>query len=305
MEENTNLTEQQEANQPDAFLAGWDDELDTVTAADPQDEAGESSTETEETDGNTEPTGGDGASESAENTSGSAEATAEGAGAEGAQEAGGASAEPSWIIKHMGSETKLTAKDITPELLQKGRDYDRIRGKYDEAKPLIELFSAEAAKRGISVLDYAKLLRTESKKAEGLTEDEARRAVELEDREAAVAAKEATAAENAKAEEASAARIRAELEEFARVFPEVYNKAASDPKSLPQSVYDDWKSGISLCAAYAKYTVAAAAAQAKQAAERVETNEKNTRNAERATGSMKSAGSDTHSQDPFLEGFDD
>lgn len=303
----TNITEQQTANQPDPFLDGWDDEPEMESAADQQGVTEEGSAATEE-GGNTEPTEQDaGATEDGDSTTEATEATAgsDGAGDTTTQTEQQSAAAPSWVIKHMGSEETLTAKDITPELLQKGRDYDRIRGKYDEAKPLIELFSAEAAKRGITIADYAKLLRTESKKAEGMSEAEAKRAVELEDREAAVSAKEAQQTESTRAEEANAQRIRAELEDFARAFPEAYNKAASDPESIPQSVYDDWKSGMSLTAAYAKHTVAEANAAAAAAQQRATTADKNAQNTSRSTGSMQSAGSDTKQQDAFLAGFND
>ena len=58
---------------------------------------------------------------------------------------------------------------------------------------------------------------------------------------------------------------------------------------------------MSLVAAYAKYAVAKAR---NDAAAQVAVAAKNDNNAARATGSMKSAGNDTKSRDPFLEGWD-
>lgn len=302
MENTTNVNEQQAADQRDAFLEAFMDGAEAYAADQPAETSGQSGA-SEETVSETTPTveasaDNNGASE-AETTAEKPEVVAEPAKTE-------IIAEPSWVIKHFDEQKTISAKDITPEVLQKGYDYDRIRAKYDEAKPLLEMFSAEASRRGISVAEYAKLLRTESKKAEGMTDVEARRSVELEDREAAVSVKEKAQMDVQKAEEARRAKINAELAEFAKAFPDAYNKAASDPKSIPQSVYDAWKGGeVSLTAAYAQYIVGAARAEAEQAEKRAATEVQNVKNATRSSGSMKSAGSDVKNTDPFLRGFND
>lgn len=297
-ENTTNVTEQQAADQRDAFLEAFMDDAEQYEADQPA-EIGQSGA-SEETVDETTPTGDVSADD---NGAAEAETTAEKPEVEETAKTEPI-VEPSWVIKHFDEQKTVSAKDITPEVLQKGYDYDRIRAKYDEAKPLIEMFSAEASRRGISVADYAKLLRTESKKAEGMTDTEARRSVELEDREAAVSAKEKAQMDVQKAEDARRAKINAELAEFAKAFPDAYNKAASDPKSIPQSVYDAWKGGtLSLTAAYAQHMVSAAQAEAKQAEQRAATEVKNVKNASRSSGSMKSAGSDVKNTDPFLRGF--
>ena len=50
-----------------------------------------------------------------------------------------------WDVNVLGEKRTVGVEDITPEVLQKGFDYDRIRKKYDEAKPVMEFFT-EAAK---------------------------------------------------------------------------------------------------------------------------------------------------------------
>lgn len=306
MEENTNLNEQLTADQSDAFLDGWNDTEDIPTADQPEetevsDADAEETAETTADDGNSEESVSEseteGDAETTDGASGNEEADAE---KTGKQE----TADASWVIKHLGGEKTMTAKDVTPELLQKGLDYDRIRGKYDEAKPVMEMFTEFAKNAGMSVADYARHIRAEAKKASGMSEAEAKRAVELEDREAAVAAKEAQQQESADEKTRSAEKISAEVEEFSRAFPEVYKQAENDPKALPKSVYESWKSGLTLTAAYAKYVVAQAAAEKKASEKREETAAQNAKNAARSTGSMKSAGNDTKSKDAFLEGFD-
>lgn len=74
-------------------------------------------------------------------------------------------------------------------LAQKGLDYDRLREKYDEFKPVMDMFSQFANRSGMNTRDYISYIRQEAKKSEGMSSEEAKRAVELEDREATVAGK--------------------------------------------------------------------------------------------------------------------
>ena len=60
---------------------------------------------------------------------------------------------------------------------------------------MMDLFNQFANKAGMNTTDYIAHIRQEAKRAEGLNAEEAKRAVELEDREATVAAKEAAEAE--------------------------------------------------------------------------------------------------------------
>ena len=256
MDIETNM--EQMANQQDAFLEGWEPadqqetetaEMDTVETEDVAEEVVEEQAE-ETTEAEAETT------ETAETTEEKTEETA----AESATEA-------SWIVNYMGKQETLTKADITPELLQKGRDYDRIRAKYDEAKPVMELFTAFAEKANMSVMDYAKHLRAEAKRAEGLSEAEAARAIDIEDREAALAAKEAAEKNEQQAKETEAAKVRADLELFGKLYPDVYEQAKGNPSVIPKSVWDEVHAGESLAVAYKKYADAQAAAEKAAAKE--------------------------------------
>ena len=303
MDENTSLSmEQQSADQQDAFLEGWGDETpEAEEPADqqdskPEDEADRSSeADSAETDAGTE---GADAQPETETPETKGEAGEDGAGQSEEQKA-----PQTWNVKHMGQEKTLGVTDVTPELLQKGLDYDRIRGKYDEAKPVMEMFTQFAAKAGMSVSDYVKLIRQEAKRAGGMSQAEAQRAVELEDREAAVSAKEAEAKAQEAAKKDGEDRVKNDLAQFAQAFPEVYEQAKSDKKAIPDSVWKDVNAGMPLTAAYARYAVAKANEEAKAASQRAEAAAQNRKNALRSTGSMRSAGSDTRSSDPFLDGF--
>lgn len=281
----------QPADQPDDFLAGFDDEPETAEQADqPEDvEDGSAATEPEQTSPSPEqsaPT--DGAPEN-EPEQPDKEAEAE------------KPAERAWDFKYMGQQMHMTADQITPELLQKAHDYDRVRGKYDEAKPMIEIFTELARNANMSLEDFTKSVRMEAKRAQGMSDADAKRVVELEDREAAVSAAE-TARREAEAERGRKNdQIRNDLDMFRQAYPEVYDKArGGDQSAIPQAVWDEVNRGAPLVAAYSRYLVT----QAKEKEQRAETAAKNATNAARSSGSMKSAGNDAKNTDPFLDGFD-
>ena len=299
MDENVNIQSQgTSANQQDAFLAGWNDEADVGEATETEVAENSETTENNAEGDATEQAAG--AEEETPNTSGESKEeeteTKEDAPLADVQKA----ADPGWTVTHNGETTVLKASDVTPELLQKGLDYDRIREKYDKSKPVMAMFSDFANKAGMSVEDYVRYVRAEAKKANGMSDEEAKRAVELEDREAAVSAKEKEQEEKSKEDTAQKNAVRdkvsSDLAEFEKAFPDVFKSAKSDPDAIPKSVWDDVNGGMTLTAAYAKYAVAQAREAAKVA-------EKAQKNAQRTTGSMKSAGSDAKNTDPFLSGF--
>jgi colicin import membrane protein/SWI/SNF-related matrix-associated actin-dependent regulator 1 of chromatin subfamily A len=293
--ENTNLDMEQSADQYDAFLEGWGDDVAPVTESEADQPAEETESEAEVTE-ETEVAEAESEAEAKETPT--EETTAE------AEQTVEPVAPALWEVKHMGEKRSMTAADITPELLQKGLDYDRIRSKYDESKPVTELMAQFAKKANMSITEYVKIIRTEALRAGGMSEDEAARSVALEDREAAVAAAEAEQRERAEAEAKVKSRVDADLAEFAKAFPDVYKQAESDPKAIPESVWAQVNSGaLSLTAAYSRYAVEQANASAAAAREAAAAEVQNAKNAARSTGSMQSAGNDNHQIDPFDEGW--
>ena len=300
--ENMSVQEEQTADQQDAFLDGWGDEQTAQDAPETSDTAeGEDTTE-EVTETASETEGAQSAPDG-----GAAETAAE-AGAEAQTETTEQKAdapEKTWTLRHM-DETKNVGEAEMVTLAQKGMDYDRIRAKYDESKPAMEILSIFAKQKGVSVADYVSFLRTEAKKADGLSEAEARRSIELEDREAAVTAREAEqAAERQAAEQANAAanaaaqRRKADIDEFAREYPDV----ARNPDAIPKEVWDAVAAGSSLTVAYAKYTAKQAREEAERTRSAAQAAQQNIKNAARSTGSMQSAGQNAGGRDPFLEGW--
>lgn len=300
--ENMSVQEEQSADQQDAFLDGWGDEQTAQDAPETSETAEGEDTAEEETEPASETEGAQSAPDG-----GAAETAAE-AGAEAQTETTEQKAdapEKTWTLRHM-DETKNVGEAEMVTLAQKGMDYDRIRAKYDESKPAMEILSIFAKQKGVSVADYVSFLRTEAKKADGLSEAEARRSIELEDREAAVTAREAEqAAERQAAEQANAAasaaaqRRKADIDEFAREYPDV----ARNPDAIPKEVWDAVAAGSSLTVAYAKYTAKQAREEAERTRSAAQAAQQNVKNAARSTGSMQSAGQNAGGRDPFLEGW--
>lgn len=300
--ENMSVQEEQSADQQDAFLDGWGDEQTAQDAPETSETAEGEDTAEEEAEPASETEGAQSAPDG-----GAAETAAE-AGAEAQTETTEQKAdapEKTWTLRHM-DETKNVGEAEMVTLAQKGMDYDRIRAKYDESKPAMEILSIFAKQKGVSVADYVSFLRTEAKKADGLSEAEARRSIELEDREAAVTAREAEqAAERQAAEQANAAanaaaqRRKADIDEFAREYPDV----ARNPDAIPKEVWDAVAAGSSLTVAYAKYTAKQAREEAERTRSAAQAAQQNIKNAARSTGSMQSAGQNAGGRDPFLEGW--
>ncbi len=300
--ENMSVQEEQSADQQDAFLDGWGDEQTAQDAPETSETAEGEDTAEEETETASETEGAQSAPDG-----GAAETAAE-AGAEAQTETTEQKAdapEKTWTLRHM-DETKNVGEAEMVTLAQKGMDYDRIRAKYDESKPAMEILSIFAKQKGVSVADYVSFLRTEAKKADGLSEAEARRSIELEDREAAVTAREAEqAAERQAAEQANATanaaaqRRKADIDEFAREYPDV----ARNPDAIPKEVWDAVAAGSSLTVAYAKYTAKQAREEAERTRSAAQAAQQNVKNAARSTGSMQSAGQNAGGRDPFLEGW--
>lgn len=215
-----------------------------------------------------------------------------------------AESEPTWDVKYMDGQRTMSAKEITPELLQKGLDYDRVRNKYDESKPVMDMIRSFAEKAGMSIPDYTAYLRAKTKEAEGLSEEEAKRAIDLEDREAKVAAAEEAAKQEQAGKKAAEERIQAEVAAFRQAFPEIAERAAKDGSVIPKEVWESVQKGMPLTAAYARYAVAQAQGGVKAAETKAAAAESGAKNAARSTGSMQSAGADAHTKDAFLEGWD-
>ena len=182
-------------------------------------------------------------------------------------------------LKHF-DEVKKVNKEEAKVLAQKGMDYDRIRGKLEEANAVnarlqkYEEFLNEL-KGGFASIDdlmndtRARLIADK----EGITREQALERVKSANQQKEQAQQQAQFNRNAVYEEMR----RESLTSFIAAFPGV--KAAE----IPQEVWDDMRITNNLVASYAKY-------QAKKLADENAVLKKNAENKARSTGSMKSAG---------------
>ena len=106
--------------------ASYNDDWDDITLTDDDLEEGAEPAEEEE-------------APEAEDTADQPEAEAEETAAEPEQK----ETDQSFELKHL-DEVRTVNRDEVIQLAQKGMDYDRVRGKYDEAKPQIEWYAKNA-----------------------------------------------------------------------------------------------------------------------------------------------------------------
>ena len=182
-------------------------------------------------------------------------------------------------LKHF-DEVKKVNKEEAKVLAQKGMDYDRIRGKLDEATAInarlqkYEEFLNELKGGFASIDDLMNDVRSRViADKEGITREQALERVKSANQQKEQAQQQAQFNRNAVYEEMR----RESLTSFLAAFPGV--KA----KDIPQEVWDDMKTTNNLVASYAKY-------QAKKLADENAVLKKNAENKARSTGSMKSAG---------------
>lgn len=201
------------------------------------------------------------------------------------------------VVTYMNQQRTLSREEAV-QFAQKGMDYDRIRERWDDAKDTIAFIDEQARAAGMDRKAFIDYLRIETKKSQGVSEEEARRTVELENREAVVHEQEAAeqrriADQQAqqRAAEAAQERRNADFKRFAQKFPDV------DPKTIGPDVWKRVGEGESLTEIWLEKENNRL--KMEQAAA-----EQNAKNAGRSTGSMASSGGETEKKDPFDEGWD-
>lgn len=212
----------------------------------------------------------------------------------------------SFTLKHMDEVRTVSREEIVP-LAQKGMDYDRIKGQLDAARN--DLKDYEKVKADLSKLNERLQYLDELAKEQGMTTDELiestqvqvmhhktgkgievcrgivaneRRARELQAQQAAVTS---ARDQNAKRD--------ADIAEFMKAYPEL----ASDPKNVPNEVWEAVNKGESLLNAYRAYEVKALRAELEQQKAAAAEEKRKQENKSRSTGSQKTKG--TKTADPF------
>ena len=212
----------------------------------------------------------------------------------------------SFTLKHMDEVRTVSREEIVP-LAQKGMDYDRIKGQLDTARNDLkdyEKVKADLGKRNEQLQYLEEIAKDQNMSLDELIENtqvqvmqkktgkdievcrgivaNERRARELQAQQAAVTS---ARDQNAKRD--------ADIAEFMKAYPEL----ASDPKNVPNEVWEAVNKGESLLNAYRAYEVKALRAELEQQKAAAAEEKRKQENKSRSTGSQKTKG--TKTADPF------
>ena len=214
--------------------------------------------------------------------------------------------EDSFTLKYMGEEKSVTREEIV-DLAEKGMNYDKVKGQLEAARNDLrdyERVRADLSKRNEQLQFLEEIAKDQNMSLDELIENtqvqvmqkrtgkdvevcrgivaNERRARELQAQQAAVtSAKD----QNAKRD--------ADIAEFMKAYPEL----ASDPKNVPQEVWDAVNRGESLLSAYRAYEVKTLRAELEKQKAAAAEEKRKQENKSRSTGSQKTKG--TKTVDPF------
>ena len=252
--------------------ASYNDDWDDITLTDDDLEEGAEPAEEEE-------------APEAEDTADQPEAEAEETAAEPEQK----ETDQSFELKHLDEVNR----DEVIQLAQKGMDYDRVRNKYDEAKPQIEWYAknatsvkwmeAIAQKQGMTFEELvdqtrAQIMADETNQSlavcRGIVANE-RKAAELEKEKARMDTPEA--------------RKQRDIQDFIREYPE----QAKNPEALPKEVWAAVNRGETLVNAYRAYELKEVKAQLEQQKIEAARKAQEEKNRARSTGSLSTSGKST------------
>jgi hypothetical protein len=214
--------------------------------------------------------------------------------------------EDTFTLKVLGEEKSFTREEVVP-LAQKGMDYDRVKGQLETAKNDLKDYQqvkAELSKQNERLQFLEELAKEQNMSLDELIENtqvqvmhrktgkdmevcrgivaNERRARELQAQQATVTA---TKDQNAKRD--------ADIAEFMKAYPEL----ASDPKNVPNEVWEAVNKGESLVSAYRAYEVKALRAELEQQKAAAAEEKRKQENKSRSTGSQRTKG--TKTVDPF------
>ena len=211
-----------------------------------------------------------------------------------------------FTLKVLGEDKVVTREEIVP-LARKGMDYDRVKGQLEAARN--DLRDYEQVKADLSKLNERLQYLDELAKEQGMTTDELIENTQVQvmhrktgkDMEVCrgIVANERRArelqAQQAKTAEAADTKAKrdADIAEFMKAYPEL----ASDPKNVPNEVWDAVNKGESLLNAYRAYEVKALRAELEQQKAAAAEEKRKQENKSRSTGSQKTKG--TKTADPF------
>lgn len=191
-------------------------------------------------------------------------------------------------LKHL-DETKSVGREEVIALAQKGMDYDRVRQKYDAAKPAVEWYEKNA-----DTVKWLEEMASEQNMSLAEMVDETRAEIMARKTNQSVSVCRGIVANERKAMELDAQkkamesrnqddRIGAEVKEFLQAYPDV-------GPNIPQEVWDAVNGGSSLINAYRAYENKQLKAQLEKEKTEAQRRAQEEKNKARSTGSQSTAG---------------
>jgi hypothetical protein len=204
--------------------------------------------------------------------------------------------------------TRQVKRDELTQLAQRGMQYDRMSMQMSDLKQerdelaqyrqtndstLTEIRQL-ADMAGVDVPTYLTALQENILVSKGMEREQAKLWVQRQREQA----RQQAAAEAQRRQQQDAVRQRqeADIQEFVSRYQSV------DPKTIPQSVWDEVRKGDTLVNAYGRYEVQQLRDENQRLQQQLKTNQKNEENKQRSVGSVSSNGQPK--EDPFMSGFD-
>jgi hypothetical protein len=243
--------------------------------------------------------------ENGESEEGTQSTEPEEGGAEGKQDGDKAISEQKFVVK-VNKETREVSYQDAPAWIQKGMDYDRVKGQLETAqqeqatlqaevdkyKPHVTLLEQAAEAAGVSLDQMLESVQLGMFRSKGMSDAEARAELrnlrlERQIQDLAKQNQKPTAAEPVQKTETDekADRAQRDIEEFSRVFPDVQLTEDLVAKLVP-----DVQKGMSLTSAYLKMENQRLQTEAKQRQQQEAAKKQNTKNRAKTPGSMNDSG---------------
>ena len=243
--------------------------------------------------------------ENGESEEGTQSTEPEEGGAEGKQNGDKAISEQKFVVK-VNKETREVSYQDAPAWIQKGMDYDRVKGQLETAqqeqatlqaevdkyKPHVTLLEQAAEAAGVSLDQMLESVQLGMFRSKGMSDAEARAELrnlrlERQIQDLAKQNQKPTAAEPVQKPETDekADRAQRDIEEFSRVFPDVQLTEDLVAKLVP-----DVQKGMSLTSAYLKMENQRLQTEAKQRQQQEAAKKQNTKNRAKTPGSMNDSG---------------
>ena len=259
--------------------------------------------------------------ENGESEEGTQRTEPEEGGAEDKQDGDKAISEQKFVVK-VNKETREVSYQDAPAWIQKGMDYDRVKGQLETAqqeqatlqaevdkyKPHVTLLEQAAEAAGVSLDQMLESVQLGMFRSKGMSDAEARAELrnlrlERQIQDLAKQNQKPTAAEPVQKPETDekADRAQRDIEEFSRVFPDVQLTEDLVAKLVP-----DVQKGMSLTSAYLKMENQRLQTEAKQRQQQEAAKKQNTKNRAKTPGSMNDSGGQRtkDAYDDFIGAFE-